>query len=221
MDSLKIVGTGVREPGQFWLHRDQLKDVAAYSVQSIYTFFEVGPQNDGTILIPDSHKESHAWDEWQRSAKGAIVPMLRAHGRDRNNVRIPDGLQEVFMSRAIKPRVPANGMILFSSRTIHASSPDAEARWLREKLTWDPPPERPRPNRIAVSVSMCPRGRRSSQTLLYKMTLVKSQCSTTHWADDEVTKGKAWGREAGTLDGDFRMLPMPGMERERERFSLL
>jgi len=222
MDSVKLVGTGVQEPGSFWLHRDQLKDVAPYSVQSIYTFHDVGPLNDGTILIPDSHKEMHAWDEWQRSGRGAIIPMLRAHGRDRNNVRVPEELQEVFMNRAIKPFVPANGLILFCSRTIHASSPDAEARWLRERRSLEPPPEPPRPNRVAVSVSMCPRGRRSPQALFYKMTLVKSQCSTTHWADDEVLKGKAWGRDEGQVGaGKFKVLPTPGREHERQRLQLL
>lgn len=222
VDSLKLVGTGVSTPGDFWLHRDQLKDVAPYSIQSIYSFFEVGPYNDGTILIPDSHKEFHHWDEWQKSARGAIVPMLRSSGRQQNNVRIPEDLQERFMARAMKPKVPSNGLILFCSRTIHASSPDAGVRWLREQQTLQPPPAEPRPNRIGVSVSMCPRARRGLHAQQQKIMLMKAQCSTTHWADDEMLRGKTWGRDdhAQATMG-FRMLPTPDIERERIRFRWL
>lgn len=221
VDSVKLMGTGVGEPGPFWLHRDQLKDVAAYSVQSIFAFYEVGPLNDGTILVPGSHRASYPWDEWQRSARGVPRPMLRAHGRERNNVRVPEELQEAFMAQAVKPRVPGNGLVLFSSRTIHASSPDPGARWLREREAPAAPP-RPRPNRVAVSVAMCPRARRSLQTLVYKMTLLKSRCSTTHWPDDEVARGRVWGRDEAWAGGDgFRVLPPPSLESESKRMELL
>jgi len=204
MDSVKLVGCSAGPADPPWLHRDQLLDVPAYSIQSIFSFYEVGPENDGTILIPSSHLEDYPWDYFQE-ANGS---MLRAGGRARNSVRIPAGLQDRFMARAIKPLVPGNGLILFNSRTIHASAPDMSTRWLRE-------PGPPHPNRVSVSVAMCPKSRRSEETRRYKVSILENSCSATHWADDELLNGPVWGPETGVPpDTRLRHLPPPELRSE-------
>jgi len=172
MDSVKLDACDVSGPTPPWLHRDQLQDVEVYSVQGIFAFYEVGPRNAGTILIPGSHLEAYPWDEEQDG-----VSLLRAQGRQRNSVKVPKPLQKEFMACAIKPRVPDNGLILFNSRTIHASAPSSVVRWKEEAGK-----SLPRPNRVAVSVAMCPRSRRSNACLARKRRVYRNQGSTARRA---------------------------------------
>jgi len=192
MDSVKLDACDMSSAGPPWLHRDQLQDVEAYSVQSIFAFYEVGPENAGTILVPDSHLEAYPWDEEQND-----VSLLRAHGRQRNSVKVPKSLQHDFMAHAIKPRVPDNGIILFSSRTIHASAPSSVIRWEDELKKLRPPPSLPRPNRVGVSVCMCPRSRRSNACRSRKLRVFRNQGSTAHWPDDELHWPDEWTGSAG------------------------
>jgi len=239
MDSVKLDDDECRGPGAPWLHRDQLKDVFVYSIQSIFTFYEVGPQNAGTILIPDSHFEEYPWDSEQEG-----VSLLRANGRLRNSVKVPSELQHALMARAIKPRVPDNGLILFNSRTIHASTPSSVVRWKHEAEYRRPRPALPRPNRVGVSVSMCPRSRRSEACRSRKMRVYCNQGSTAHWPDDELhwpdewtgvdghDMNEVWDRWASQSresamdkwrerpESHYRHLPKPDI-RLRDRISML
>lgn len=187
MDSVKLDDCEAHGPGVPWLHRDQLKDVDVYSIQSIFTFYEVGPEHAGTILIQDSHAEEYPWDDEQDG-----VPLLRARGRQRNSVKLPKEMQEEFMARAIKPYVPDNGLILFDSRTIHANAPSSVVRWRQEAQQRHPRPTLPRPNRVGVSVAMCPRARRSEACRSRKMRVYMNQGSTAHWPDDELHWPDEW-----------------------------
>mmetsp|Transcript_107025 Transcript_107025/g.333600 ORF Transcript_107025/g.333600 Transcript_107025/m.333600 type:complete len:414 (-) Transcript_107025:199-1440(-) len=239
MDSVKLDDCEARGPGPPWLHRDQLRDVDAYSIQTIFTFYEVGPENAGTILVQDSHFEEYPWDDAQDG-----VSLLREDGRQRNSVKVPKGQQQAFMARAIKPRVPDNGLVLFNSRTIHASAPSSVVRWKHEAQHRWPRPALPRPNRVGVSVAMCPRSRRSEACRSRKMRVYTNQGSTAHWPDDELHWPDEWtgadGHDMNEVwdrwgsqskdntkdkwserpDSRFRHLPRPDI-RIRDRISLL
>jgi len=152
-----------------WLHRDQSPHVAAPSYQGVYSLFEIGADNGGTVLVPNSHLRHDAWE------KGC--------GRV-NFLPLPKELQGQYAQQAVKPWVPPDSLLVFNSRLIHAGEPSREERL-------DPATGAKLPSRIALAVAFCPKRRRSEATRLRKLATYRSGLCSSHWADDHFVVKRA------------------------------
>lgn len=142
-----------------WLHKDQRPSFTGLSVQGVYTHFASGPHDAGTCVVPGSHKVTY---EWEKSGWG-------------DHVRAPADCD----LRAIKPEVPADSLVVFNSRLVHASACGQDVPRPRTNGT------APRPARLGLCVAYAPRSRRSESTRQRKeKAYLEGQCSS-HWPCDK------------------------------------
>jgi len=175
-----------------WLHKDQRPDHTGLSVQAVYTHFASGPQDAGTCVVPGSHKVTYSWE---RGAKS-----------DHLKMPLDCNLQ------AIKPDMPADSVIFFNSRLVHASvcgQGHARVHSTIEGL--------PRPARLGVCVAYAPRSRRSEATRRRKESVyLEGKCSS-HWPCDSFSV-KPPPRHFQVLKGAVS-LPLP--PKDPARLALL
>lgn len=170
-----------------WLHKDQRFENAGLSIQAVYSFFESGPQDAGTCVVPGSHKVVYDWE----------------HSVRREHLRAPpdSGL------RAVKPDVPPDSAVFFNSRLVHASVCGKVIRGP------DPATKLPLPCRLGVCVAYAPRHRRSQETRVRKESAyLEGKCSS-HWPCDNFSL-KPPPRYFQNIPGAVR-LPRPPADPER------
>lgn len=135
-----------------WFHRDQDPDQERPSYQGIYYHFASGGKDAGTILVPKSHTYSDVWETTPHSE---------------NFLHVPDELQKEMLSKAVKPVIPKNSLLIFNSRTIHASTGGK---------TYN--------TRLTMCVCYAPKEWRNEETLKKKKTAYAKGQSCAHWPDD-------------------------------------
>merc|ERR1711907_15094 len=105
------------------LHDDQAQGMDArseiYSVQGAYNFLSVTEADTGFVVVPGSHKR---WTNRRAGRKGSkhrshFVPLKR-----------DDEDFDMMMSRAVKLIIPENCLVLWSSKTLHGTSPGSRER---------------------------------------------------------------------------------------------
>eukprot|EP00930_Biecheleria_cincta_P054802 TRINITY_DN41201_c0_g1_i1.p1 TRINITY_DN41201_c0_g1~~TRINITY_DN41201_c0_g1_i1.p1 ORF type:complete len:409 (+),score=60.02 TRINITY_DN41201_c0_g1_i1:200-1426(+) len=142
-----------------WLHKDQRPSYTGLSVQAVYTHFASGPHDAGTCVVPGSHKVTYDWEK-------------RSSG---DHIRAP---ADCGLS-AVKPDVPADSLVFFNSRLVHASVCGQGVQ--RPRTHGDVP----RPARLGLCVAYAPRSRRSESTRRRKeKAYLDGQCSS-HWPCDK------------------------------------
>lgn len=147
-----------KRPLRPWLHKDQRPDHPLLSVQAVYSFFESGPCDAGTCVVPGTHRITFDWE----------------HGAHRDFLKAPSDCD----LRPDKLYVPADSAVFFNSRLVHASTCGRVAR------ADDPVTGLPRPSRLGTAVALAPRARRSAATRLRKeRAYFGGQCSS-HWPCD-------------------------------------
>ncbi len=138
-----------------WFHRDQEPNPKHASYQGIYYHYECGKNDTGTLLVPGTHVCTDVWE----------TPS------DKNWLMVPENLQNEFLQKSIKPHIPANSLLIFNSRLIHASCSG------KNKFV-------DRLERLSFCVSYTPRAWRSEETLAKKKDVYTKGQSSAHWADD-------------------------------------
>merc|ERR1711964_532188 len=78
----------------------------------------------------------------------------------------------------VKPFVPANALIFFNSKLVHANTPSKKPR---DELDSS---GNPLPNRLAVAVAFSPKSRRSQATLKRKRDAYFAGRTSNHWPCD-------------------------------------
>lgn len=188
-DSVKI--TYNKKPNsqlldQKWLHRDQHPYNPLLSIQGIYSYYESGPLNCGTILVPESHLYTNIWEKKIKD-NWCLIPKTE---QDNYYIGI-NGNNQI-----IKPYIPENSMILFNSRTIHANIGDQINRGVPEL------------NRLSLSIAFAERKTRNKQTLEMKKKLYSEQKCSAHWPGDQTRVIPPSQYEMRTRDG-LQKLPLP------------
>eukprot|EP00930_Biecheleria_cincta_P015637 TRINITY_DN12975_c0_g1_i2.p1 TRINITY_DN12975_c0_g1~~TRINITY_DN12975_c0_g1_i2.p1 ORF type:complete len:229 (-),score=44.22 TRINITY_DN12975_c0_g1_i2:137-823(-) len=145
LDAVILSDSFSEKPSKPWLHKDQAAEETELSIQAIYTPLEVGPDDAGTVLIPRTHTIQYDWEEESAGS----------NGMERRQLVVPDDMQKAMFEKAMKPLVPADSLILFNSKLLHASTPAAKPR--------ESDAANPVPNRLAVAVAFAPRERRSQE----------------------------------------------------------
>lgn len=138
-----------------WFHRDQDPNPEQPSYQGIYYHYECAENDPGTLLVPGTHTYTDPWET----------------RTDKNWLMVPENLQKEFQKRAVKPQIPKNSLLIFNSRTIHASSSGKNV--FPDRL-----------ERLCFCVSYTPRSWRSEKTLEKKKESYAKGQSSAHWADD-------------------------------------
>jgi len=143
-----------------WLHKDQATSEKRLSVQGIYSALAVGHRNAGTVLVPRSH--------------------TKALKREPKSLQVQVGTHELraFAGHAIKPYVPAGGLLVFNSKLVHANDPGRELRAESDSAGSAVP------NRLAVALAFCPRERRSEATRKQKEKAYFNGSTSNHWPCD-------------------------------------
>jgi len=183
-----------------WLHKDQRHDDSlGLSVQGIYTAGAVKERDAGTVLVPGSHRQVYAWERRRKND-----PVGGQH------VRVPERELAKLEAQMVKPYMPANSLLLFNSRLVHANTTGTKRR--EEKG----PGNLPLPNRLALAVCYAPRRRRSEETRTRKEEAYLAGKTANHWPCDRFSlkRPRLWDYTKGG-----RKLPKP--PRVAKRLALL
>lgn len=153
---------------RLWPHVDQSAHIeggASPCFQSVVYLWSSNEQRSTTVVWPKSH--------------ATVYPRLMEEREFKSHFcRVPKTYWKNYVKEAVRVVVPAGGMIVWSSRTVHQG--------------WNVGP------RLAVPVSMEPRARRSSQALERKKSACLSGLPTTHWASLGIIHGVASPGGRGT-----------------------
>eukprot|EP00931_Biecheleriopsis_adriatica_P027994 TRINITY_DN16743_c1_g1_i1.p1 TRINITY_DN16743_c1_g1~~TRINITY_DN16743_c1_g1_i1.p1 ORF type:complete len:473 (+),score=75.02 TRINITY_DN16743_c1_g1_i1:47-1465(+) len=162
-----------------WLHKDQKTSEEMLSIQGIYSAVSVSKNLAGTVLVPGSQSE----------------PL-----RSERQLQLPDAEYRRFAHRVIKPELPADSLLLFDSKLIHANDPGTTSRNEKDSkgvLL---------PDRLAVAVAFAPAERRSENTLKKKQEAYFKQSTSNHWPCDRFSLKK---RSFQDYVKGGRFLPVP------------
>lgn len=189
LDSVIIQALKQKTKRPSWLHKDQSPELPeGHSFQGIYSYYSSCEQDAGTCLVPESHRVIYDW-EWT----------LPQSDRDRNFLLAPD--QKVY--QAVKPDVPANALLVFDSRLLHASV---------DAMTG----KQGRLERLAIPVAMAPATRRGQGTKRKKEDLYYAGKASSHWPCDRMAP-KRIAQWCYTIKG----VKLPPPKADRERLALM
>ena len=181
-----------------WPHADQdmrLQYGSEHSYQSILYAWDATTSNKSTTVVwPKSHKTEYA------KLMEALPSSTGKHGLNITNINNAD-IQEDFMKRwlngARRVQVPAGGLIIFNSRTIHQGYSSGY--------------------RLAQPISWAPKVCRSDVALKQKLQTMHMGIATTHWAElgiHHVVSFKKNPKPKGDSDHNkcvFPMKPIPSV----------
>ena len=178
-------------PALDWLHVDQGSTKRGLAgVQGALLLWDQTAESGGLVLLPRSH-ERHC----------TLVPEGRRH--DYVQFR-PDDPRLAGLGDARLVRAKAGDLVLWDSRTVHASAPADPAAPL--PLDED---GRPRPSRAAALVSMVPAARHLAadpELARRREALVASSSTTTHWPQDTSPKATVSCGPPGSGAGSVGLL---------------
>jgi ectoine hydroxylase-related dioxygenase (phytanoyl-CoA dioxygenase family) len=138
-----------------WLHTDQNPENTEYCVQGAYNFLPVTPSSAGFTVVPGSHKETRV-----TTKKGDWVLV----GED---------------SRAVKLIIPANCLVLWNSKTVHANTGMTSSEIRLDRLT--------------CYITYLPKRKRPDTILTQKIVAYLKSEGTSHWANRCEIKKYPWG----------------------------
>ena len=138
-----------------WPHSDQnshVKGSGTYDAfQGILYLWECDATTSATVVQPRSHG-----DMYRR-----VMESTTQHSK--HFCRVTDGvMMKQFVAEARRVPVPAGGMIIWNSRTMHQGWPNGP--------------------RLACPVSFEPSARRNGETLANKRGMILKGLPSTHWA---------------------------------------
>ena len=153
-----------------WLHIDQNPCNKIYSIQGSYNFKPVGEDDAGFVVVPKSHI--------------SFTPAV-SHKRD----WIPVD-QDTFQPQSVKLLIPENCLVLWNSKTIHASTgmtkKDVEL------------------NRLTAYITFLPKYLRNKDIKLKRISSYMNGKTTSHWANKCEVKTYPFGFKTNYENKNFK-----------------
>jgi len=171
-----------------WLHQDQRSNDNRLSIQGAINLKPVDKNDAGFVVVPKSHI-TH-------------VPPPS------NNDWILLDKKDVHYKKAVKLLIPANCLVLWNSKTIHANT------GMTNKL------KNMHLNRLTAYITFCPKSRRSQEMFNKRIGGYLKAESTSHWADRHEIKKLPFHVKKKYSDSNFNNIT-PNMDIPNEYMELI
>ena len=171
-----------------WLHQDQRSNDTRLSIQGAVNLKPVDKNDAGFVVVPKSHI-TH------------IPPPT-------NNDWIILDKKDIHYKKAVKLLIPANCLVLWNSKTIHANT--GMTNKLKEKHL----------NRLTAYITFCPKSRRSHDIFNKRIGGYIKGDSTSHWADRHEIKQLPFHVKKGYSERNFNNIT-PNIDNLNQYINLI